>query len=90
MEFDVGDRVLLKLTPQIWKKILGKNQHRGLVLRYDGSFEVMGKVGVVTYRLKQFERGIMKILDHRRLGQHKKNRRNEFLVKWADGEEVSW
>jgi hypothetical protein len=32
----------------------------------------------------------VKILDHRRLGQHNKNRRNEFLVKWANGEEVSW
>jgi hypothetical protein len=130
LEFDVGDRVLLKLTPQIWKKIVGTNRHRGLVPRYDGPFEVMGKVGAVAYRLKlperlklhptfhvsylkpfhedvedsergrslrapptiqkQFERGIVKILDHRRLGQHKKNRRNEFLVKWANGEEVSW
>jgi hypothetical protein len=108
LEFDIGDRVLLKLTPQIWKKIVGKNRHRGLVPRYDWSFEVMGKVGVVAYKLKlperlklhptfhdsylkpfnedledskmgkslrappmiqkQFERGIVKILDHRRLG----------------------
>jgi hypothetical protein len=30
------------------------------------------------------------ILNHRRLGQHKKNQRNEFLMKWADGQEISW
>jgi hypothetical protein len=24
LEFDVGDKVLLKLTPQIWKKITGR------------------------------------------------------------------
>jgi hypothetical protein len=56
LEFDVGDRVLLKLTPQIWKKIVGTNRHRGLVPRYDGPFEVMGKVGAVVYRLKLPER----------------------------------
>jgi hypothetical protein len=56
LEFDVGDKVLLKLTPQIWKKIVGSNQHRGLVPRYEGPLEVMGKVGVVTYRLKLPER----------------------------------
>ncbi|CAK7335362.1 unnamed protein product, partial [Dovyalis caffra] len=28
--------------------------------------------------------------DHRRFGQHKKNRRIEFLVKWAKNGELSW
>lgn len=52
VEFQVGERVLLKLTPQIWKKISAKTVHRGLVPRYDGPFEVMTKVGKVAYRLK--------------------------------------
>jgi hypothetical protein len=129
LEFSVGDKVLLKLTPQIWKKILG-TKHRGLVPRYDGPFEVIEKVGAVAYRLKlperlklhptfhvsylrpfyedhedpkrsksqrapptihkQFDDGIVKIMDHRRLGQHRKNRRTEFLIKWKKNEEVSW
>ena len=55
LEFSVGDKVLLKLTPQIWKKIVG-TKHRGLVPRYDGPFEVIEKVGVVAYRLKLPER----------------------------------
>jgi hypothetical protein len=130
LEFDVGDKVLLKLTPQIWKKITGRLAQRGLIPRYDGPFEVREKVGAVAYRLilpermklhptfhvsylrpyyedkedparnktqrappmvrKQFDDDIVRIMDHRRLGQHRKNRRTEFLVKWAKNEEVSW
>jgi hypothetical protein len=114
LEFNMGDKVLLKLTLQIWKKIMGMTQHRGLVPRYDGPFKIIKKVGVVVYRLKlpewlkihptfhvsylrpfyededpkrsksqrapptihkQFDDGIVKIMDHCRLGQHRKNRR---------------
>ena len=97
---------------------MGITKHRGLVPRYDGPFEVIGKVGAVAYRLKlpkwlklhptfhvsylrpfykdnedpkrsklqrappmihkQFDDGIVKIMDHRQLSQHKKNRRTEF------------
>ncbi|KAL0302197.1 UNVERIFIED_CONTAM: Transposon Ty3-I Gag-Pol polyprotein [Sesamum angustifolium] len=39
VEFGVGDQVLLKLTPQIWKKISSKSVHRGLIPKYDGPFE---------------------------------------------------
>ncbi|RVW96773.1 Retrovirus-related Pol polyprotein from transposon 17.6 [Vitis vinifera] len=35
----VGDRVLLKLTPQIWKKISSKTRQMGLIPKYDGPFE---------------------------------------------------
>lgn len=52
LAFKVGDMVLLKLTPQIWKKISSKAVHRGLVPKYDGPFEVLKKVGAVAYRLK--------------------------------------
>ena len=41
IKFNKGDDMLLKLTMQIWKKIIGKTRHQGLVQRYDGSFEVM-------------------------------------------------
>src|SRR5262249_23072265 len=52
LEFQIGDKVMLKLTPQIWKKISSKSAHRGLIPKYDGPFEVMKKVGNVAYRLK--------------------------------------
>ncbi|XP_070015894.1 uncharacterized protein [Nicotiana sylvestris] len=51
LEFRVGEKVLLKLTPQIWKKIDSRVRHRALVSRYDGPFEVAAKVGEVAYRL---------------------------------------
>lgn len=52
LEFQVGDKVLLKLTPQIWKKISSKTVHRGLIQKYDGPFEIVKKVGNVAYRLQ--------------------------------------
>ena len=56
LEFQVGDRVLLKLTPQIWKKIRNKTRQRGLISKYDGPFEVIKRVGQVAYMLKLLER----------------------------------
>ncbi|KAL0313604.1 UNVERIFIED_CONTAM: Transposon Ty3-G Gag-Pol polyprotein [Sesamum radiatum] len=50
--FNVGDQVLLKLTPQIWKKISSKTVHHGLIPKYDGYFKVVSKVGSLAYRLK--------------------------------------
>lgn len=49
---DVGEQVLLKLTPQIWK-ISSKTVHQGLIPKYDGPSEVVKKVGKVAYRLAQ-------------------------------------
>ncbi|XP_073105624.1 uncharacterized protein [Elaeis guineensis] len=133
-EFQVGDQVLLKLTPQIWKKISSKMVHQGLVPKYDGPFEIVKKVGAVAYRLQlparlkihptfhvsflkpfyqdggegvpsrrqmkrapptirtEYTREVEKILDCRVLGQSKKNRRVEYLVKWSGvpGNETSW
>lgn len=55
-EFQVGDKVMLKLTPHIWKKIRAKEVHRRLISRYDGSFEIVMKVGKLAYRLNLNER----------------------------------
>ena len=49
VEFQVGDKVLLKLTPHIWRRITRKTAHRGLVPRYDGPFEVVKRIGAVAY-----------------------------------------
>lgn len=56
VEFEVGDIVLLKLAPQIWKKISSKAVHRGLIPQFDGPFEVVKEVGKVAYRLKLLDR----------------------------------
>ncbi|KAJ8617722.1 hypothetical protein MRB53_013908 [Persea americana] len=55
-EFQVGDKVMLKLTPKIWKKIRAKEVHKGLIPRYDGPFEIVLKVGKVAYRLSLLQR----------------------------------
>ena len=41
VEFNVGEKVLVKLTPQICTEIVSKNRHRGLIRKYDGLFEVV-------------------------------------------------
>ncbi|KAK4384545.1 hypothetical protein Sango_3049900 [Sesamum angolense] len=99
VEFGAGDQMLLKLTPQIWKKISSKSVHRGLIPKYDGPFEVMSKVGSLAYRLKlpdhlkihptfhEFEKTVLKILDHRMIGQSK-NRRTDYLVHWSGESEA--
>ncbi|RVW29300.1 hypothetical protein CK203_103583 [Vitis vinifera] len=73
-------RVLLKLTPQIWKKISSKTRQRGLIPKYDRPFEDLDAERVQTKRapplvMKQFDREIEKILDHRTMGHKRKNRR---------------
>ena len=48
IEFKMGDRVLLKLIPQIQKKLNSKTMHRGLISRYNGPFKIVKKGGVAT------------------------------------------
>lgn len=45
-----------KLTPQIWKQIMNKKRHRGLIPRYDGPFKVVERIGEVSYKLRQPKR----------------------------------
>ena len=56
LEFQVGDKVLLKLTSLIWRKFRSESVHRGLIPKYDGPFEIVKKVGTVAYKLKLLER----------------------------------
>ena len=56
LEFEEGEKVLLKLTHQIWKKIINKQFQSGLIPKYDGPFEVMTRIGNVAYKLKLPER----------------------------------
>ncbi|GJR26014.1 putative reverse transcriptase domain-containing protein [Tanacetum coccineum] len=50
LEFQVGDRVLLKVSP--WKGVVRFGKKGKLAPRYVGPFEIMERVGPVAYRLK--------------------------------------
>ncbi|GJV13213.1 putative reverse transcriptase domain-containing protein [Tanacetum coccineum] len=50
LEFKVGDRVLLKVSP--WKGVVRFGRKGKLTPRYVGPFEIVKRVGPVAYRLK--------------------------------------
>ncbi|GJR56576.1 putative reverse transcriptase domain-containing protein [Tanacetum coccineum] len=50
MEFEVGDRVMLKVSP--WKGVVRFGKRGKLNPRYVGPFKMLAKVGKVAYRLE--------------------------------------
>ncbi|GKA32798.1 hypothetical protein Tco_0719165 [Tanacetum coccineum] len=50
LEFEVGDRVLLKVTP--WKGVVHFGKKDKLAPRYVGPFEILERMGLVAYRLR--------------------------------------
>nr|GFC97909.1 putative reverse transcriptase domain-containing protein [Tanacetum cinerariifolium] len=50
LEFQVGDKVMLKVSP--WKWVVRFSKRGNLNPRYIGPFKVLAKVGIVAYRLK--------------------------------------
>ncbi|GJU32957.1 hypothetical protein Tco_1176546 [Tanacetum coccineum] len=50
MEFEVGNRVMLKVSP--WKRIIQFGKRGKLNPRYVGPFKVLAKVGKVSYKLE--------------------------------------
>ncbi|GKG34086.1 hypothetical protein Tco_0434245, partial [Tanacetum coccineum] len=50
MEFQVGDKVMLKVSP--WKGIVHFGKRGKLNPRYVGPFKVLKKVGAVAYKLE--------------------------------------
>ncbi|GJT32958.1 putative reverse transcriptase domain-containing protein [Tanacetum coccineum] len=49
MEFDVGDMVMLKVSP--WKGVIHFGKRRNLSPRYVGPFKIIERIGPVAYRL---------------------------------------
>ncbi|GJU17678.1 putative reverse transcriptase domain-containing protein [Tanacetum coccineum] len=50
LEFEVGDRVLLKVSP--WKGVIHSGKKGKLAPRYVGPFEILERIGPVAYRLR--------------------------------------
>ncbi|GJU43100.1 putative reverse transcriptase domain-containing protein [Tanacetum coccineum] len=50
LEFEVGNRVLLKVTP--WKGVVRFGEKGKLAPRYVGPFEILERIGLIAYRLR--------------------------------------
>ncbi|GJT35643.1 putative reverse transcriptase domain-containing protein [Tanacetum coccineum] len=50
LEFEVGDRVLLRVSP--WKGVVRFGKKSKLAPRYVGPFEILKRIGLVAYRLR--------------------------------------
>nr|GEV24968.1 putative reverse transcriptase domain-containing protein [Tanacetum cinerariifolium] len=50
LEFEVGDKVMLKVSP--WKGVIRFGKHRKLSPRYIGPFKILSKVCSVAYKLE--------------------------------------
>nr|GEZ72470.1 putative reverse transcriptase domain-containing protein [Tanacetum cinerariifolium] len=50
LEFEVGDRVMLKVSP--WKGVIRFGRKGKLALRYVGPFEILDRIDPVAYRLR--------------------------------------
>ncbi|GJZ37011.1 putative reverse transcriptase domain-containing protein [Tanacetum coccineum] len=50
LEFEVGDKVMLKVTP--WKGVIRFGKHGKLNPRYIGPYQIIERIGLVAYRLE--------------------------------------
>ncbi|GJR80269.1 hypothetical protein Tco_0151054 [Tanacetum coccineum] len=50
LEFEVGDKVMLKVSP--WKGVIRFGKRGKLNPRYNGPFKILAKVGTLAYQLE--------------------------------------
>ncbi|XP_078444236.1 uncharacterized protein LOC144713516 [Wolffia australiana] len=96
VEFQVGDLVLLKTNAQMLMMKQAKQHPKGLVPRYDGTFEVVAKIRRVAYRLNIPHRLAVHLVFHvseteavlakREIdwGRHGCYHKIEYLIKWKN------
>ncbi|GJY88991.1 hypothetical protein Tco_0503619 [Tanacetum coccineum] len=95
MEFEVGDRVMLKVSA--WKGVVQFGKRGKLNLRYVRLFKVLAKVGKVAYRLElpqelsMFVEEPVEIME-REVKQLKRSRIPLVKVRWNSrrGPEFTW
>ncbi|GJT58349.1 putative reverse transcriptase domain-containing protein, partial [Tanacetum coccineum] len=88
MEFQVGDKVMLKFLP--WKGVVRFGKRGKLNPRYVGPFKVLEKVGSVAYKL-ELPQELNKIMD-REVKRLKRSRIPLVKVRWNSrrGPEFTW
>ncbi|GKC46708.1 putative reverse transcriptase domain-containing protein, partial [Tanacetum coccineum] len=82
MEFQVGDRVMLKVSP--WKGVVRFGKRGKLNPRYVGPFKVLAKVGAVAYKL-ELPKELSRVHNTFHVSNLKKCYADEPLVVTLDG-----
>ncbi|GJZ74720.1 putative reverse transcriptase domain-containing protein [Tanacetum coccineum] len=82
MEFQVGDKVMLKVSP--WKGVVRFGKRGKLNLRYVGPFKVLEQVGSVVYKL-ELPQELSKVHNTFHVSNLKKCHANEPLAVPLDG-----
>ncbi|GJV62808.1 hypothetical protein Tco_1473636 [Tanacetum coccineum] len=88
LEFEVGDRVMLKVSP--WKGVIRFGKKGKLALRYVGPFEILKRIGPIAYRLR-LPKEFSGIID-REVKSLKRSRISLVKVRWNSkrGPEFTW
>ncbi|GJY56092.1 putative reverse transcriptase domain-containing protein [Tanacetum coccineum] len=82
IEFQVGDRVMIKVSP--WKGVVSFGKHGKLNPRYVGPFKVLEKVGSVAYKL-ELPQELSRVYNTFHVSNLKKFSANEPLAVPLDG-----
>ncbi|GKD76701.1 putative reverse transcriptase domain-containing protein, partial [Tanacetum coccineum] len=82
MEFQVGDRVMLKVLP--WKGVVRFGKRGKLNPRYVGPFKVLAKVGAITYKF-ELPQGLSRVYNKFHVSNLKKCYADEPLAIPLDG-----
>nr|GFD07886.1 putative reverse transcriptase domain-containing protein [Tanacetum cinerariifolium] len=81
-EFQVGDKVMLKVSP--WKGVVRFGKRRKLNPRYVGHFKVLEEIGKVAYKL-EFPEELSRVHNMFHMSNLKKCHADEPLVVPLDG-----